>query len=61
MSCCFEDLFDNELVEKGTKCKWKCLKTNCHKNSTTKDDLHSHCKRCQKDFYLKNFDILIQK
>ena len=46
MSICIKDLYNYELVKQCCRCKSICLKSNCNKNTKSKDGLQSQCKFC---------------
>ena len=60
MSNCIKDLYDYELVKKCSKCGIVSLKSNFHRNKSTKDGLHSLCISCKKQYYNENRDRIKQ-
>ena len=50
MSDCIKDLYDYDLVKKGSKCGIVTFKSNFHKRTLSKDGLFQHCEPCPKIF-----------
>ena len=50
MSNCIKDLYDYDLIKKCAKCGIISLKSNFHKNTKSKDGLHSYCIPCRKEY-----------
>ena len=50
MSSCIKDLYDYNLVRKCRVCKNNLLKSNCDKNTQSKDGLQSQCKFFVNDY-----------
>ena len=65
MSNCIKDLFDCNLVEKYSKCKFISLKSIFHKKSKSNDGFQSQCKFCvnhnNRNFYYKNHDSELER
>ena len=65
MSTCIKDLYDYDLVKKGSRCGIVILKSNFHRRSKSSDGLQSQCKVCVNDYYrnyyYKNHDSELER
>ena len=65
MSNSIKELYDYDLIKRCTKCENISLKSNFHRNSKSKDELHSECKTCRKksskQYYNDNRDLILNQ
>ena len=60
MSNCIKDLFEYDLVKKCSNSGNISLKTNFHKDKSTKHGLKPTFKLCVKDYYSNNYAKFIR-